>query len=588
MDSRKHTMPTGPFKFLIYSSKPYRLSAFLAVMFVVIASLSGVIVPYTFKRIIDVINGSEGIGPENIWFWAGVYVLVAFLYAMGFRGSGFSGLRWATGVRARGRELLTEHVTQHGQTFFSNHFAGAIGAKLKTASEGLKNMVETFLWDWLNFLVKLFVSVGLMWYTNPYIGMIFLLWIVLITPVDLFFVRRKVKLGIAGQEADTRLTANTVDVLTNIAAMHDYARRTFELARINKFIMDRRESGRKNWSYGEWMLTANSILETIFTGVIIFVSIYLWSKNFITPGDIVLVLTLVVALRSDLAHLGGNFNNSAEIIATVREGLSDILHPHEIVDGMHAKDLKITEGEIVFDNITFKYETREIFKNLSFRIEPGQRVGLIGRSGAGKSTLMKLLTRQYDIEGGAILIDGQDISEVKQESLREAIAVVPQDPLLFHRTLRENIAYGKLGATDEEVKVAAEQSQAHQFIDVLPKKYDTLVGERGVKLSGGERQRVAIARAFLKDAKILLLDEATSALDSESEKMIQAALEKLMEGKTVIAIAHRLSTLRAMDRLIVMDNGQIIENGTHEELIKLGGVYADLWSHQAGGFLKED
>ena len=233
------------------------------------------------------------------------------------------------------------------------------------------------------------------------------------------------------------------------------------------------------------------------------------------------------------------------------------------------------------------YGTQYIFRGLNLQILSGERVGLVGRSGAGKSTLMKLITRERDITSGKILIDGQNIALVTQESLRSAIAVVPQDPLLFHRSLKDNIRYGNLAATDRAIEKASEFAQAHNFIDALPNKYETLVGERGIKLSGGERQRVAIARAFLKNAKILLLDEATSSLDSVSEVAIQGALEKLMRGKTVIAVAHRLSTLRAMDRIIILDKGQIIEDGTHNELLKRGGVYAELWGHQAGGFIQD-
>ncbi|MEK7135414.1 MAG: ATP-binding cassette domain-containing protein, partial [Patescibacteria group bacterium] len=293
-------------------------------------------------------------------------------------------------------------------------------------------------------------------------------------------------------------------------------------------------------------------------------------------------------IRRSISSLGQQFNSFADNLSTIRESLNEIIVDHEVVDIRGAKDLNIVNGEIRFENISFNYGDREIFKDLSLSIKAGERIGLIGKSGAGKSTLVKLLTRQYDLNGGHIMVDSQDISHAQQESLREAIATVPQEPLLFHRTIKENISYGNPSASEGEIIIAANQAQAHNFISAIPTGYETLVGERGIKLSGGEKQRVAIARAFLKKSKILLLDEATSALDSESEILIQQALEKLMEGKTVIAIAHRLSTLRAMDRLIVMDGGRIVEDGSHEELIKKGGIYAGLWSHQAGGFIKED
>lgn len=581
-------VPKGPFKFLWQASKPYRWPAFVALIFVTLASVSGSLVPYAIKRIVDSVNLVPGFGPESVWFWAIFYVVIAFVHAMSWRGSGFSGLRWATGVRATGREMLTEYVTLHGYNFFSDRFAGAIGAKLRTATEGLKNLVSSILWDWQGFLLKLIISFGFAFMTNVYIGWIFVLWIVFIAPVNLIFMRKKITLGVAAQTADTYLTAQTVDVLTNISAMHNYARRLFEINRFKKLINDRREKAMQNWSYSEWMLTLNSLLEAIFVACIILSTAYFWDQGSITAGDIILIITLVVSIRTDIAHIGNKFNDTAEIISQLKESLLDILQPHEIVDENGAKKLEVSKGEISFESLSFGYEDRMIFDQLNLTIKPGQRVGLVGRSGAGKSTLMKLLIRQFDPTKGSVLIDGQDISKVRQESLRESISIVPQEPLLFHRSLKENIKYGNLSATDEEVVEASTQAQAHNFIETLPNKYDTLVGERGVKLSGGERQRVAIARAFLKNAKILLLDEATSALDSESEVMIRDALDRLMEGKTVIAIAHRLSTLRAMNRIIVIDNGKIVEDGSHDELIAQDGVYASLWAHQAGGFLQEE
>ncbi len=581
-------VPKGPFKFLFHSTRPYKFVAFLAVFFVVTATVASTAVPYIFKRIVDVITNTVGFGPENIWFWASAYILATLLEALSWRGSGFAGLRWATGVRATGREKLTEHITQHSYSFFSNRFAGALSTKLRTASEGIKSMVEFILWEWLGFSLKLIISLGFIFHTNIFVGSIFVLWLVLITPVNFIFARKRMALSTAAQESDTRLTAQTVDVLTNITAVQDYARRDFELERFNRLIAMRRNAGMRNWGYGEWIVTINNIFEAIFIAGIVFTTVSLWNASIITPGDIILILTIVVSIRGDLANLSRKFNSVSETLGQVKEGLTDTLHPLELVDSSKASELKIVEGEIRFENVSFKYGSKGIFTKLNLEIKPGQRIGLVGRSGAGKSTLMKLLLRQYDTTSGSILIDGQEIKGVKQESLRDSIAVVPQEPSLFHRSLQENIRYGKIDATDQEIRNAAKHAQAHNFINLLPDKYETLVGERGVKLSGGERQRVAIARAFLKNAKVLLLDEATSSLDSESENMIRKALEELMQGKTVIAIAHRLSTLRAMDRIIVIDDGRVVEDDSHENLIKLGGIYSELWAHQAGGFIKED
>lgn len=581
-------IPKKPFGFLFFVSKPYKLVAFLAMTSVIFASSTGSLVPYVFKRIIDSVNGISGFGPESVPFWALFYVLLSFLNGMFWRASGYSGMRWATGVRATAREKLTEYVTRHGYDFFANRFAGSIGSKLGNASDGVKDMTEDIMWGWTGFLVKFTISLFLVLQANVYIGVIFIAWLLFITPINVFLVKKKIPLGVAAQERETELRAKTVDVLTNINAVHDYARGFFEIAKIKELINIRRKAGLKNWMFTENMLSFNTVLEAVFVFGMIFTSIYNWNTGLITAGDIILILVIVADVRDHLAFLGQRFNDFAENISTVKEGLAEILLPYEVKDIPDAIDLKVSSGEIKFENVLFKYGIRNIFEDLNLEIRPGQRVGLVGRSGAGKSTLMKILTRQYDIQGGKIFIDGQDISGVNQESLRGSIAIVPQDPLLFHRSLKDNILYGNLSASDEEIINSAKHAQAHQFIDALPDKYDTLVGERGIKLSGGERQRVAIARAFLKNAKVLLLDEATSSLDSESEVAVQNALKLLMEGKTVIAIAHRLSTLKAMDRILVLDNGKIVEDGTHDELLTKGGIYSELWAHQAGGFIKED
>ncbi len=560
----------------------------MSLFFVILGTGAGTLIPYTFKKIIDGVGSSGQAGAPSVWVWATVYVVLSFVGSMAWRGSGLSGLRWATGVRKLGRDVLNKHVLGHSHNFFSNKFAGALSTKISQASEGVRSLAESILWKWSDFILELAISLYLIFSTDLYIGLVFVLWIIVVAPINVYLFRKKVPFGKAAARAEADLNAHTVDVLSNIAAARDYARGHFEFNFLTRLTEKRRIAGAYNWILSERARLVNDVLESLFAGLIMFTALYLWSLSRVTAGDLVLIVSLIAIIRSSLKSLGDHVNGFADTLSNIQEALTDVFDEHEIKDLPNAKQLEISEAVVTFKDVSFYYGKRQIFKELNLHIKPGQRVGLVGKSGAGKSTLMKLLTRQHEISGGEIVIDGQNISHVTQDSLREVIAVVPQDPMLFHRSLRENIAYGKINATDKEIAEAARHAQAAQFIEPLVKKYETLVGERGIKLSGGERQRVAIARAFLKNAPILLLDEATSSLDSQSESMIQLALEDLMQGKTVIAIAHRLSTLRAMDRIVVLDGGQIVEDGTHEELLKKEGIYAELWAHQAGGFIPEE
>ncbi|PCI29561.1 hypothetical protein COB55_01940 [Candidatus Wolfebacteria bacterium] len=587
--STKHitNIPKTPLRFVLMASKPYWVFAVFAMLAMSIGTAMLAFIPYIFKRVVDLVSTLPVIDPSEIWFWTIAYVVVSFVGGLMMRMSGFIGLNWAAGARAYGRRVLSEYVTQHSHNFFSNNFAGSIGSKISNASNGARTMVTEIMWGWVSFAITFIISFVLVFTTNVIVGYIFLAWVIVIVPINIFLIRKRLPLGMDVQQKETKLRGHTIDMLTNVSAMNDYARRNFELKRMNRLIDSRHIAGLKNWRFSEIILTTNTLLEGVFVAGMVFSTIYFWTQGIVTAGDVVLILTLVVSIRKTLAFIGQRFNEFAETIIEVKEGLEVILHDHEITDQADARLLKVTNGDIIFKDVTFKYEGKNVFSGLNLHIKQGERVGLVGHSGAGKSTLFKLLLRQYDITKGHVLIDDQDTSLVTQESLRNSIAVVPQDPLLFHRSLEENIRYGNLSATKDDMVTAAKKAQAHGFIEELPKKYKTLVGERGVKLSGGERQRVAIARAFLKEAKILLLDEATSALDSESELHIQAALEKLIQGKTVIAIAHRLSTLRSMDRIIVLNKGRIVQDGSHEDLLKEKGIYADLWAHQAGGFVKE-
>jgi len=576
---------TSPLRFLWASSQPYRGWMTLAIFAVVFASVTSMAIPYAFKTIVDAASRAAY---DELSSAVLFYIVVALSSNLLWRVSGFMGMRWITGVRATSRYMLTSYVTRHSHQYFSDRFAGALSSKITHAANGTKDIADQFLWSFLGFIISLIVGFGIVFVANPTIAYIFLAWVAVITPLNVVLSRRRVPISAATQKAETALGGATVDMLANMGAVEEYAHRSFELERIKQFIIDRRTTGLRNWSYGETVLTINNFLQAFFIGGMIWGVLVLARTGNITPGDIILILTVVIFMEDRLTFIGNKFNSFADTWGTVQESLSDIVVEHTVVDHADARPLVVKEGEIVFDNISFDYGGARVFEKLSFTIPAGQKVGLVGRSGAGKSTLVKLLLRHYDLESGAIKIDDTDIAAITKESLRRAIAVVPQEPLLFHRSIRHNIEYGKDNATADEVKRAAGEAEAHQFIEAIPHGYEALVGERGVKLSGGQRQRIAIARVFIKDAPIVLLDEATSSLDSESEVAVQKALLKLMKGRTVIAIAHRLSTLRAMDRLIVLDHGKIVEDGTHDQLIKKKGLYAKLWEHQAGGFLTEE
>jgi ATP-binding cassette subfamily B protein len=381
-----------------------------------------------------------------------------------------------------------------------------------------------------------------------------------------------------------------VDVISNMSAVRQYVKRNHELSRLSSIFTDRAHKDITQSFFGEWIMVANTAAAIIMTASVLILLYSLLGEGKITIGTLVLVLGLLGRVGYMFITTGQALNRFIREYGNIEEGLKEILVNHEIVNVKNATQLKITSGgSIVWDKVGFNFESNpsSVFEDFNLTIQPGQRIGLVGASGAGKSTFVSLLLRQHDVTAGAIMIDGQNIAQVTQDSLRNAIAIVPQEPALFHRSIRENIAYGKPDATQDEIETVAKKAQAHDFIMALPEKYETLVGERGVKLSGGQKQRVAIARAMLKDAPVLILDEATSALDSESEVEIQKALHILMNDKTVIAVAHRLSTLREMDRIIVLENGKIIEDGTHEILKDAGGTYATLWSHQAGGFIAD-
>lgn len=580
---------TGPFSFVWQTSKPHRLPMMFSFLFVALGASMNTVVPYIYKIIVDgVAKIGNGISFETLVGGVVLFFGASLLQHAFWRLSGFSVMHWATGNRATARYSLTSYTIQHSHDYFANKFAGAISSKISNASNSIGGLIRITVWGLVNFIITITASLIVAYFANPFFALVLLGWIVFAALLNFVLAKKRVPLSLKAQEAETNLVGRTVDLLTNISASHEYAQQSYELDSLKTYIDKRRTTGRRNWAFAELTITLNGIIEIIFVTAAFLVAVYFAFEGRISPGDIVLLISLISLIQGRLDFINHDLVEMGDIWGQIKEGLNEIFQKHDIPDAPNAAALNKVAGKIDFKDMTFSYENTEVFKNFSLTIPAGQKVGLVGKSGAGKSTFVKLLLRHFDIQEGAIAVDEHNITDVTKDSLRKHIAIVPQEPLLFHRTIYENIAYGKEGATKEEVIEAARQAEAHDFIEKLPEGYESKVGERGIKLSGGQRQRIAIARAILKNAPILILDEATSALDSESEGLVQKALLKVMEGRTVIAVAHRLSTLRAMDRILVLEDGAISEDGSHEELIENGGTYAELWAHQAGGFLKEE
>lgn len=526
---------------------------------------------------------------STIWFWALSYPILLLCSQVVWRLSGFSGMRWFTKYRATAYQALFEYLTLHSKEYFNNRFAGALTNKVGHAVDGTEDLFEKSLWQFIPLTLGLILYIGFAWSADYRLGLIMTVWSVIFLWFNVWFSKKLQPLSLHSAETLSNLKGRIVDSLSNISLVHEHAHLIGERAYIRKFITEHRNSAIKHWTFSEWVLAANNFLLFLFIVSMIGTSISLFEKGSISVGVIVMIVAIVSNVTSQFLFIGQEMRNAATYHGEAKEGLAEILEKHTITDAKSAQPIKKLIGTIEIQNIEFNYDNKRVFKNFSLLIPSGQKVGLVGKSGAGKTTLVSLLLRHFDVQEGEIKVGGHNILDITLESLRSGIAFVPQDTSMFHRTIKENISYSNAEALDEDIKEAASFSQASEFIENLPNGYDTLVGERGLKLSGGQRQRIAIARAFLKDAPIVILDEATSSLDSESEHAIQESIETLMQERTVIAIAHRLSTLKKMDRIIVIEDGKIFEDGTPDDLLKKPkGLFKKLWDHQVNGFIVDE
>lgn len=578
-------IPKTPLAFFIYALKPHKKWFFLGVFTTTTASLVEASSSYLYKLIIDAVEKSD---LKSALFWGLLFPIIMFLVQLTYRVSGFATANLTVKTSKTTIDRIFDYILNHSHNYFINRFAGSVSNKVRNITGAIEGIIPELIFTHLNIFVGFFATFILILITDIYSSILFLVLISVLLLINKYLAPEKTRLSKLTAEIGTVLQGRTVDVLSNVNAVRQYAMRNYELGELKKLTTNKETVSLKNWFYTEKLLLINVIVLFIFTFLMCWSLISKWGSGLISTGDFVLVLALVTHMSGALLFIGKAFNSVSRIIGELKEGLEEVFIDYDIVDLENAKPLVVTGGAITWQDVDFKFtDDQQVFVNFNLDITAGQRVGLVGTSGAGKTTFVSLLLRQHELDGGTISIDDQDIGHVTQDSLRQAIAVVPQEPALFHRTIRENIAYSCPDSSLDEVIAVAKQAHAHEFIEKLPKGYDTMVGERGVKLSGGQKQRIAIARAMLKNAPILILDEATSALDSESETLIQKALHKLMDSKTVIAIAHRLSTLREMDRIIVLESGKIVEDGKHNTLKDKDGIYAKLWNHQSGGFIVE-
>ncbi len=583
-------LPATPFAFIWYLVRNH--AAWRVALLVVLAACATAIDAFGPLALSHLINAIGTAYAKHLGFMSAVFPWIAlmgaiwFVSACAFRGYEAVDVATSLRLRALAQKYLFAYMLGHAPRYFQENFAGKLGQKVKQAGQATISIMNILCLDMVRVSGLVLVGGALMFAAKPSYAVILAFWTGLYLAIVISLAKRCVRLSKALSDEVSTSTGRLVDAIANADLVRAFAKAAYERRFLSFFLVDEMNASRR---LRRFLILMRCFMQMATLALLVGL-VFAAGRDALSGGISVGAFAMIYFLGSQIARsvqeLSFRMLDYFEQLGTLAEALELVSSPHEIVDDPQAKPLAVRQGAICFEHVRFAHpDGQQVFEDLSLDIRPGEKVGLVGPSGAGKSTLVKLLRRQYEPQAGRILIDGQDIAHVTWDSLNEFIAEVPQTPGVFHRAVRDNIRYARPGAGEDDVVRAARDAFAHDFILARPTGYGTIVGEQGIKLSGGERQRVAIARARVKDAKILVLDEATSSLDSESEHLIQEALWTLMRGRTVIAIAHRLSTIAGMDRIIYLEQGRIVEEGPHRELLARGGAYARLWNRQMGGFI---
>lgn len=561
------------------------ISMILAVVFELIA-------PLYYMQIFDTIAAADGPSPAvmETLFRALLTILgIHVINDLFYRFNEFANNYFQTKAMKEIGDECFHSLNDRSYRFFTNQFTGSLVRKANKLVRAFEDFYDNIYWELTNLIIRIGGTIAIIWWFSPIMGIVLLVWMLIFVGGNYWASMWKYPAELEANQADSKLSAQMSDVMTNNVNVKLFTSRGFEQLSFRKITEKWRELNLKAWNRSSYINAFQSVFMIVLEISVLYLFIRSWEQGLVTAGFLILIQSYVLNLFTRIWDFGRVIRNIFRSVADAEEMVGILNTAPEVQNKPGAPDLKATQGEIVFDQVSFSYQKgKPVLKNFSLQIKPGEKIALVGHSGEGKSTITKLLMRFFDIQKGHIHYDGQNIADVKLQSLRESISLVPQSPILFHRSLAENIRYGKRNASMKEIIKVAKLANCHRFISRLKKGYQTFVGERGIKLSGGERQRVAIARAMLEDAPVVILDEATSSLDSHSEKLIQQALHRLLEGKTAIIIAHRLSTIMEADRILVIEDGKVVEEGKHNTLLrKKNGIYRRLWEIQAGGFIGE-